>query len=96
MVSYYQYCHYILLLFAIIIILVTIIYYYYFCDGVCRFLDKVIVKSESLKKEWYFLCGRWLSKDHEDNQIARELVAQDEDGVAAAPLVRYKVAVTTG
>jgi hypothetical protein len=37
-----------------------------------------------------------LSKDEEDGQISRELVAQEEDGVASDPLVRYKVAVTTG
>ena len=50
----------------------------------------------SLKKEYYFLCGRWLDKSEDDGLIERELVAQEADGVACEPLIRYKVAVTTG
>jgi hypothetical protein len=60
------------------------------------FLDKVIVKSFSLKKEWYFLCGKWLDKSEDDGKIERDLFAQDQDGVASQPLVRYQVAITTG
>jgi hypothetical protein len=60
------------------------------------FLDKVIVKSVSLKKEWYFLCGKWLDKGEDDGKIERELVASEQDGVASKPLTRYSVSVTTG
>jgi hypothetical protein len=60
------------------------------------FLDKVVVQSMSLKKDWYFLCGRWLDKSEDDGKIEREIDASDADGVASQPLVRYKVAVTTG
>ena len=60
------------------------------------FLDKVIVNSMSLKKDFYFLCGRWLDSNEDDGKIERELTAQDSDGVASTQLVRYKVSVTTG
>ena len=42
------------------------------------------------------MCGRWLDKSEDDGLIERDLDAQDADGVASEPLVRYKVAVTTG
>jgi hypothetical protein len=54
------------------------------------------VKSESLKKDWYFMCGKWLSTGEDDGLIERDLFPQEKDGVASAPLVTYKVSVTTG
>ena len=57
-----------------------------------------LVKSESLKKDWYFLCGKWFSNDKskDGGQIERELLPAEADGQASAPLVSYKVSVTTG
>lgn len=46
--------------------------------------------------EWYFLCGRWLDASEDDGKIERDLTPQDHDGVASAPLVKYRVEATTG
>jgi len=64
--------------------------------GAGWFLDKVIVKSEALKKEWFFLVGRWLAVDEDDGQISLELFPRDEDGQASPPLTTYRVTVLTG
>ncbi len=37
--------------------------------GAGWFLEKIIVKSESLGVEWYFLCGRWLDKGQDDGKV---------------------------
>jgi len=63
--------------------------------GAGWFLDKVIVKSETLNKEYFFLCGRWLDKGQDDGKIEREIFPQDSDGISSSPLVGYKVEVTT-
>eukprot|EP01123_Difflugia_compressa_P005057 TRINITY_DN1661_c0_g1_i1.p1 TRINITY_DN1661_c0_g1~~TRINITY_DN1661_c0_g1_i1.p1 ORF type:complete len:960 (-),score=248.52 TRINITY_DN1661_c0_g1_i1:25-2904(-) len=64
--------------------------------GASWFLDKVVVTNQQSGTKWYFLCGRWLAKDEDDHSIVRELPASNEDGVASAPMVSYKVSVTTG
>ncbi|KAH3761318.1 hypothetical protein Pelo_6863 [Pelomyxa schiedti] len=67
--------------------------------GAGWFLDKVIVKEEDgdrAGKETYFLCGRWLADNEDDKQIIRELPGRTQDGVACAPLKRYKVSTVTG
>jgi hypothetical protein len=60
------------------------------------FLEKVIVTSMSLQKDFFFLNGRWLDKGEDDGKIEREIAASEKDGVASLPIIRYKVAVTTG
>jgi len=42
------------------------------------------------------LAGRWLADDEDDKQTFAEIAAQNEDGVAVAPLVNYQVKVWTG
>ncbi len=64
--------------------------------GAGWFVEKVIVKSEALAKEWYFLAGRWLAKDEDDGKIELELLPKDEDGATSPPLVTYRFAVITG
>ena len=61
--------------------------------GADWFLDKVIVHSEKDNKDYYFLGGVWLS---DKEGLSREIPASDKDGNTYAPLVKYKVAVTTG
>lgn len=63
--------------------------------GASWFLDKVIVRAGS-GKEYYFLCGHWLSKDEEDGTIVRELEASEMDGEASSPLITYRVTTVTG
>jgi hypothetical protein len=60
------------------------------------FVDKVVVENESSSQKWFFLIGKWFDKKEEDGAIVREIPASTEDGVACAPLVRYKVSVITG
>lgn len=55
-----------------------------------------MVTEETSGKQWFFLCGRWLSKDEDDGEILRELPASNEDGVASVPLSSYKITVFTG
>jgi len=31
------------------------------------FLDKVVVTNEKTNQQWFFLCGKWLAKDEEDD-----------------------------
>ena len=52
--------------------------------GASWFLDKVYVTNPITKKEWVFLCGRWIGKNEDDGQIVRELSAS-ADGVASQP-----------
>jgi hypothetical protein len=40
------------------------------------FLEKIIITEETSKREWYFLCGKWLAKDEDDGQIEREIAAR--------------------
>eukprot|EP01125_Pyxidicula_operculata_P000601 TRINITY_DN105_c0_g1_i2.p1 TRINITY_DN105_c0_g1~~TRINITY_DN105_c0_g1_i2.p1 ORF type:complete len:1400 (+),score=456.41 TRINITY_DN105_c0_g1_i2:301-4200(+) len=56
-------------------------------------LDKVIVYSEKLGKNFYFLAGKWL--DSTNGTIA-ELAASGEDGQPLAPMTSYLVKVKTG
>jgi hypothetical protein len=57
------------------------------------FLDKIVIFSELDKKSWFFLCGTWIDKKQ---GLVRELPAAAADGTSYLPLVKYKVAVTTG
>ncbi len=40
-------------------------------------MDKVVVKSESLAKEWYFLCGKWLDTNQDDGKVRIEPIGDD-------------------
>lgn len=62
--------------------------------GADWFLDKVVIKNGS-GKQWYFLCGRWLSSTEDDKQIQRELKATEQDGTTYLPLVDYKITIKT-
>jgi hypothetical protein len=55
----------------------------------------VIVKSETIGKEWFFLLGRWLAKDEEDGKIEIEVDPKDQDGQASLPVSSYRVSVLT-
>ena len=59
------------------------------------FLDKVVVKSEILQREWNFHANRWLATDEEDGQIIIDIAAS-EDAREADPFVTYKISVFTG
>jgi hypothetical protein len=63
--------------------------------GASWFLDKVVITNLQTKKDYYFLCGRWLSKSEDDGEIVREIAASDKDGVSCLPLSRYKISVLT-
>ena len=56
----------------------------------------MVIKSEILGTEWFFLCGRWLDVSEDDGKIERELLPQNQDGVASAPLIKYRLEVLTG
>jgi len=63
--------------------------------GASWFLDKAVVTLPD-GTQYFFLCGRWLSKDEDDGQIEREIPATNKDGVASLPSTYYKVTVVTG
>jgi PLAT/LH2 domain len=46
--------------------------------GAGWFLEKVVVKSESLAKEWFFLCGRWLDANQDDGKVLPRTSCCDE------------------
>lgn len=48
--------------------------------GAAWFLDKVIITNEATQEQSYFLCGRWFSKNEDDNAIVREIPASNKDG----------------
>lgn len=52
--------------------------------------------SQFIDCRTFFLAGRWLADDEDDKQTFAEIAAQNEDGVAVAPLVNYQVKVWTG
>lgn len=54
------------------------------------------ITEEKSEKQWFFLCGRWLSKDEDDGEIIREIPVTNEDGTASEPLTSYKITVFTG
>eukprot|EP00794_Sanderia_malayensis_P016965 gene16965-18674_t len=60
------------------------------------YLDKIIVRNLSNAKEvYYFPCDKWLSKDDDDGQIMRQLLAtRSLDNVKQAH--KYKVMTHTG
>merc|ERR1712063_72207 len=66
--------------------------------GSAWFLDKVIVESEGGEGagKYFFLSGQWFATSEGDGKIVREFPASNEDGVACAPLVSYKIEVKTG
>jgi hypothetical protein len=64
--------------------------------GPSWFLDKVIIRNEKDQKDYFFLCGKWLSTSEEDKKIEREIPASNEDGVCTVPLIDYKIQVKTG
>ena len=44
--------------------------------GAGWFLDRIDVRSELTGKGWSFPCNRWLDKNEDDGEIARELFAE--------------------
>ena len=64
--------------------------------GAGWFLDKVIVTSEILQRDYYFPIGRWLATDEDDGQIYIEKQASEEDSKASDPFITYKITVFTG
>uniref|UniRef100_A0A6B2KWS8 PLAT domain-containing protein n=1 Tax=Arcella intermedia TaxID=1963864 RepID=A0A6B2KWS8_9EUKA len=60
------------------------------------FLEKVIVKNMKTNEEAFFFAGRWLAKDEGDGATEIDVAACKEDGTSSAPIVSYKVFVTTG
>lgn len=59
-------------------------------------MDKVVITNLKTNEKTFFLCGQWLDKHSGDKQIVRELPASKEDGTTYAPLIKYKIEVTTG
>jgi hypothetical protein len=57
------------------------------------FLEKVSVHSEKDNKDWFFMCGSWLSKEA---GLSKTIKAVSEDGTCSLPLVQYKISVITG
>jgi len=64
--------------------------------GSAWFLDKVVITNLKTNAKTFFLCGQWLDKHSGDKQMVRELPASKEDGTTYAPLIKYKIEVTTG
>ena len=65
--------------------------------GPSWFLDKVIIHSEKDFKDYFFLCGKWLSTEREMMAKSKEKWQQaTKTGVCTVPLVNYKVIVKTG
>jgi hypothetical protein len=60
------------------------------------FLEKVIIHSTTLNKEWYFQAGKWISKSLGDGRLEHELVASEQDNSGSLPFVKYRVEVFTG
>jgi len=64
--------------------------------GAAWFLEKVAITNKTSSQQWFFLSGKWFAKDEDDGSIVREIAAAGSDGVASAPLISYKILVTTG
>jgi hypothetical protein len=54
----------------------------------------VTIETENSKS--FFGCGHWLSRDHEDGAIVREMSATDESGFSILPIETYTISITTG
>jgi hypothetical protein len=42
------------------------------------------------------LAGKWFDSGEGDRKIVRDIAAQNKDGVAVLPIVKYRLIVTTG
>ena len=60
-------------------------------------LDRIEIENMETKQRFYFVCNRWLSVDEDDNQIIRELPAENDELIRKPlPIVNYIVEVQTG
>lgn len=60
-------------------------------------LDRIEIENIDTKERYYFICNRWLATDEDDNQIVRELPAENDELIKRPlPVVKYTVEVTTG
>uniref|UniRef100_UPI00398E6D89 lipoxygenase homology domain-containing protein 1-like n=1 Tax=Pristiophorus japonicus TaxID=55135 RepID=UPI00398E6D89 len=58
---------------------------------------KVLMKQENSGQILKFNAGRWLSRQHDDGQIVREVsLAREHDGKPVYPVVKYQVRIHTG
>lgn len=55
------------------------------------YLEYIEIDAPSMGVKYKFPCGRWISKDHDDGQLERELYPGTEETVAYEAKVPYEL-----